>query len=566
MTGSQPIPTLDVWQILPNTDIVTLRYEGDKVVIIPDAVTCEVLLTSTDEGTVTYTSNYDLAQKGARLYYSLDGLNWKVFVIGVSEPLDLEDETGVIETEGDTPEALTLGGDDVSASEIGDRIYFELRNDTDVLARTTVPVVKDGQKGDKGDKGEKGENGKDGEPGIQGRDGLMVYPDGYFSAEKVYTATSETAPVVMYGLTDDQRRFYVLKRGKTYSAAEMPDNRKTPAGDVAYGGEDARWQVFDSFNAVFADIIMAEFAKLSSAVFYGDWMISQQGIEGYNTPSENYVKFKTGEFTPNFAVNFKTGAMTANTATIKGIIEATSGHIGGFTIGQGHIGVDTDLGYTDNEGMSLYSSFIKFSNADWSHLAMIGTNVLPSSSGLYAQARFENTEQNTLGTNYGILVYAENAENNIAVAAKGNIISDSLCGSYGYRPIDMSANTVTHRPFDANTWIIKCTVDDSHIALPDKNDVRGKLGIGTTTPFSVRITIIAAAGNTKNFKVQGRNTSIKNSSDIKFLDYDRYPYRLDNNGNQQLTDGLSMGAGDIAEFQLVFDGTTYNAYLLNYRT
>lgn len=30
--------------------------------------------------------------------------------------------------------------------------------------------------------------------------------------------------------------------------------------------------------------------------------------------------------------------------------------------------------------------------------------------------------------------------------------------------------------------------------------------------------------------------------------------------------GLAMSAGDIVEFQLIYDGTTYNAYYLNNRS
>lgn len=555
MTGSKELPTLNVWSIIPSDDIITLRYdENQNVTITPASVSCHVLLTSTD-GTQTFNSSLDLREKGVVLYYSLDGLNWKEFIIGAAEPLELEDSTGVIETEkGD--DVLTLGGDDVTAAQIGDRLYFELRDTDNVLARAIVPIVKDGEKGDKGDKGDQG---------IQGRDGLMVYPAGYFDATANYQATAETTPVVMY-----EDNYYVLKRGKGYNATAMPDNRKTPAGDVAYGGEDTRWQVFDKFNAIFADIIMADFAKLSSAVFYGDWLISQQG-KRYGSDSNEYQYFKDGSFIPNYAVNFKTGEIIANNATIRGTIDATSGKIGGFNIGSGFIGVDTDLSYTDNAGMSLFPSFIKFSNSDWSHLAMIGTNVLPSSLGLHAQARFENTEQNTLGTNYGILVYAENAENNIAVKAVGNVVSDSLCMSYGCRAIDMIKNTVVHRPYDANTWIIKSSVDDGHICLPDRTDVQRKLGISTSAEFSVRLTIIAQAGNSKNFKIQGRNNTIyslasDNTTKVYFLDKDIYPYRLNNNGVRQLSDGLAMGPGDIAEFQLVYSGGVYDAYLLNHRS
>lgn len=433
MTGGREEKELRIWIINPTANIISVR----RTEVRPEKVGCTVSLHSSDNSTRIFDSSYDLLLEGAKLVYSLDGLTWYDFVMGSTEPLDLEDGSGAIELENGTASdsILTVGGDDMPTSEIGDRIYFELREaDTGKpLAAAQVPVVKDGErapfqstvfirtntepakptggtyeapvptstpawsdaipegeavlwastrifddklqtewetprqmtdtatydvefsdidqdpgtpstaptkwydpvkdkatkdftkmlwraerqkkngtwgdwtivriKGEKGDPGEDGQDGQDGAPGIDGRDGLMVYPAGYFDAATTYRATSETAPVVKYG-----ENYYVLKRGATYSAASMPDNRKTPAADVANGGPLSCWQVFDTFNAIFADIIMADFAKLSSAVIYGDWMISQQG-ERNGAASTDYQYFKDGTFNPNFAVNFRTGEM-----------------------------------------------------------------------------------------------------------------------------------------------------------------------------------------------------------------------------------------------------------------
>lgn len=438
MIGTREEKELRLWTINPTASIISVR----KNEVRPETVGCTVSLHSSDNSTRTITSSYDLLQEGAKLVYSLDGITWSDFVMGVTEPLDLEDGTGAIELESGDDDILTVGGDDLATSEIGDRIYFELRDaDTDLmLAATQVPVVKDGADGPTGDwtsyafkqsntqpntptdtehtiptgwhdaptgtgkwwltkalingttqkpgtwcqpvqctaeDGKPGRytdfkyrtmlegrspfvntaerhpdgwsdtpptllfgyalwmiqaeidyenrligewstpvriSGEKGEPGTPGNDGLMVYPAGYFDATATYSATSETTPVVKY---DDN--YYVLKRGATYSAATMPDNRKTPAGDVAYGGADSRWQIFDKFNAIFADIIMADFAKLSSAVFCGDWMMSQQGIRNGKISNE-YQYFKDGSFVPNYSVNFRTGEMRAAAGVFSGSI------------------------------------------------------------------------------------------------------------------------------------------------------------------------------------------------------------------------------------------------------
>lgn len=454
-----------LWTISPSANIVSVR----KNEVRPERLSAAVMLNSSDNSLQVFTDNYSLLQAGAKLYYSIDGLAWEEFIIGIEEPLELEDESGVIELESSTgSDFLTVGGNDISTSEIGDRIFFELRDAStaDVLASTQVPVVKDGidgatgdwvsyafksgntkpatpsdtehtiptgwqdaptgtgrwwmskatigganqkpktawsepvqctaedgvagqytdfkyrkatgtaipalpgapspctdrnpegwsdtppalyagealwmiqadidhdnnvigqwslpvrisgEKGEPGADGQDGQDGQDGAPGIDGRDGLMVYPAGTYDPAITYTATAETAPVVMYA-----DNFYVLRRGATYKGESQADDRNTPALEVANapvndGKSTSRWQLFDKFNAIFADIVMADFAKLSSAVFYGDWMISQQGtIDG--TPSSEYQHFKDGSFVPTFSVNFRTGEINAASGVFSGAL------------------------------------------------------------------------------------------------------------------------------------------------------------------------------------------------------------------------------------------------------
>ena len=155
------------------------------------------------------------------------------------------------------------------------------------------------------------------------------------------------------------------------------------------------------------------------------------------------------------------------------------------------------------------------------------------------------------------------------MSAKGNIVTNNVNTEYGVKTITLSANTVSHEKFDQSTWLIKCTVEKGHICLPSHDDVRSALGIGENTPFSVRLRIIGDVSCTKTFRVQGRNTELfqmVNNEKYFFLDIADYPYRLDNNAVKQLTDGLEMAAGDVAEFQLVYDGATYNAYFVSHRS
>lgn len=558
MSGGVEVPKLSVWKIMPNTDIVTFRYDAEgNVTIEPNRVTCNVLLTDTEIGTKTYSSSLDLSTDyGVKLWYSIDGATWKEFVIGNIEPLETEDSK-VFEAEASTaesPQFLILGGDDVASELIGDRIYFELRNDSDVLARSVIPVVKDGR---------------------EGIDGIMVYPAGVYSADITYTADNETSPVVAY-----DGNYYMLIRGKSYNGATMPEGRRNPAEDVANGGDDVRWRLFEKFNAVFADVIMANFAKLGGAVFYGDYMFSQSGtingteVSGVDAEGKAYYRQFTdgvtyGTFLPYLMLNFKTGELNAEKGKFRGTIEAIKGSIGGFEIGDNRIGVSSEGNdyNVGNDGMGLCPSYILFRSNSNKTFTAIGSNVLPLSASTSANARFEHKEE-SYGTNFGVIIDVSGGLHNLAISANGSIVSDNLNTEYGLKVITLSANTVTHEQYDQSTYLIKSTVDSGHICLPDRREVQNSLGIGSSETFSVRIRIIAHAENTKNFYVQGRNTAIYRETDgVKtyFLDKDIYPYRLDNNGVRQLTDGLSMGPGDITEYQLVYDGTTYNAYLLNNR-
>lgn len=550
MSGKDEEISVELWQITPSTNIVSLRKDR----IEPSLVSCTVEKRST-QGNATYTTSYELAQAGYKLYYSLDGDERIEFIIGSDEPLETEagDEIELEDGSADAGLFLTLGGDDVDTSRIGDRIIFYLvRTDTGAVeTQVAVPVVKDGI----------------GEQGAQGR---LAYPAGIFNADTTYVCTSEKAPVVYYG-----EKYYVMVKTGSYRGSTAV--YKTPAADVAYNTEPY-WSLMSDYAAVFAEILFANFAKLGSAVFYGDYMFSQNGtlngreVSGVDASGVAYYKqFKdgvtSGTFIPNLMLNLLTGEVIANNATIKGTIDATAGKIGGFKIGNGYIGVDAKLGEDGgSEGMSLFPEFIKFANSDWSQVAMIGTNVMPASAGYPVVARFINKYSSVLGTNYGVLVSVSGALRNIALAGTGNIITDTLMSSYKMKTVTLKANTVTTETFDSNVWVVKCTTSGSHIALPRRSEVQGQLGIASSTPFSVRITILGDASTTTAFEVQGRNTAIKDSDGNYFLNNDQYPYRLNNSADSMTASGLAMSAGDIVEFQLIYDGTTYNAYYLNNRS
>jgi hypothetical protein len=251
------------------------------------------------------------------------------------------------------------------------------------------------------------------------------------------------------------------------------------------------------------------------------------------------------------------GLLIASNAEITGKVNATSGEIGGFEIGSGRIGVlDNDL----YNGLGLYNEFIKFSESGiW---AGIGTNVLPASTGLVAVGRLENQTKNSYGTNYGLVISVKNALNNIAIAATGDIICNGFMADYPFTIITPAANTI-HIPGDTTTpsmfkILAKFVNSNSGIGFPTRNSVASKLNISTTTPFAVKMIIIGSAATTQAGYIRGRNTETSG------METTQYAQRLNNDGGIE-TGKLGIAAGDVAEFMLVWDGSNYYAYLLNYR-
>lgn len=104
-------------------------------------------------------------------------------------------------------------------------------------------------------------------------------------------------------------------------------------------------------------------------------------------------------------------------------IYANMASIGGFTIENN--GIFSEKYTTGDSGAKffLYSQgengFLGFSSTNkW---VGIGLNVLPSTMGLSGLGRFENTENNPIDTNYGVMISVKNALYNQALVLTGNL-------------------------------------------------------------------------------------------------------------------------------------------------
>lgn len=294
------------------------------------------------------------------------------------------------------------------------------------------------------------------------------------------------------------------------------------------------------------------------------------GITGEGT-TDTSVRFWAGASKSNRATApyrvLQDGSFVATKGTITGTIYANAGTIGGFAIASGRIGVASSSGATTGSGFSLYSRFIKFSDSyRW---ASIGTNVLPSSTGIVGVGRFTNNTPNSFGTNYGILINVSGANTNIGIVSNGAIVSNSYIVDYGIAKLTPSSNNCLV-PGDATKPTLfklmpRFIYSNSGIGLPRRNSICTVLGISNSTAFAVRIVIICDRTSTQTGYVCGRNQFVKNSSGGNAMDSNYYPYRMGNNADTDMGK-WTMAKGDIREFLLVWDGSSgYYAYLLNIR-
>ena len=221
-------------------------------------------------------------------------------------------------------------------------------------------------------------------------------------------------------------------------------------------------------------------------------------------------------------------------------------------------------------------AYVIFRNDAHKCFAGIGGNVLPTSSGLKAVARFENEDTSDwweLNRNIATLFSAKNGRYNHAFLGSGNGNLDGWIGGYKYSKYNLtSANTIYSgysNLKDNNRWVIYSSVDNSGITLPKLSEVRDALSIGSSTKFCVEFTIIADL-DSRDFDIYGRNS--KKSSDNTYpWNTSEYPNLV--HWDNDHWDSLAMGAGDSLTVLLIYDSSkggskggyplTYTARIIN---
>lgn len=256
------------------------------------------------------------------------------------------------------------------------------------------------------------------------------------------------------------------------------------------------------------------------------------------------------------------GSIEAVNGTFRGHVYAEGGAIGGFSIGNGHIGgadviynEDGTIEVKDTEnGLFLYDDMIGFN--DKGRQAIFGTW---NNYGQPMLCRLVDTATDYnfdfgISPKYGIVFDIENSMNgNFAFAGKGSGVLNGAMDGYAYKKIALDkANTVFVGYMDlqaANRFIVKATQSSTVVALPKIWQVRDGLAIGKDTPFCMRITIIADIGSS-NYKVCGRYSQQDRKKEYPW-NTEELPVMVHWDGGHYET--LDMGKGDTLEVLLVYD-------------
>lgn len=270
------------------------------------------------------------------------------------------------------------------------------------------------------------------------------------------------------------------------------------------------------------------------------------------------------------------GSIEAVNGTFRGHVYAEGGAIGGFSIGNGHIGgadviynEDGTIEVKDTEnGLFLYDDMIGFN--DKGRQAIFGTW---NNYGQPMLCRLVDTATDYnfdfgISPKYGIVFDIENSMNgNFAFAGKGSGVLNGAMDGYAYKKIALDkANTVFVGYMDlqaANRFIVKATQSSTVVALPKIWQVRDGLAIGKDTPFCMRITIIADIGSS-NYKVCGRYSQQDSKKEYPW-NTEELPVMVHWDGGHYET--LDMGKGDTLEVLLVYDPDsteTLNGWLTKY--
>ncbi len=185
--------------------------------------------------------------------------------------------------------------------------------------------------------------------------GRLMVPCGNYGDQATYTCTASVAPLVYYKASGASTGYYyVMVQNVTWTYGTDADPQTDYVSNSPAGNNT--WERLQTVTYLFTQLLMADFGKIASAVFYEHLMFSQQGtIDGVDSPnyenlvtqSNGDVRENSGDFIPNIWMNFANGRAEFNNVNVKGTIRATKLYRSIQTLSvytNGSVYIDADAG------------------------------------------------------------------------------------------------------------------------------------------------------------------------------------------------------------------------------
>ena len=130
--------------------------------------------------------------------------------------------------------------------------------------------------------------GADGATGAKGDKGQIVYPMGVFKSDVSYSSDEYKTPYV-YDPTDGNY-YFMNWISSGWTGDNQPENINTPSKSYQVN-QGQFWMLMEGYDAIFANVGVIANGLIGSAVFNGDYMFSQQGIDANSNESSHYEYF-----------------------------------------------------------------------------------------------------------------------------------------------------------------------------------------------------------------------------------------------------------------------------------
>lgn len=242
---------------------------------------------------------------------------------------------------------------------------------------------------------------------------FISYPAGRYDPDTSYVCTEASGPFV-----EEDGQYYAMYKEGTWLGSSVG---RTPKEDYAQNGTKATWRLMDKYMALIVEMFFADYAKLGSAVFLGNYMFSQYGLRN-GVQSNAYQNFNPDDldaFRPNVYIDWLNGYMEVQNGNFNGHVSATSGTFGDFKIDGLYLVSSHTYSHGNKLGDGLFESWNGKNNESASNDSS-SSYICISSSG------------RQISSNYFLNGWAQNITKNFELIADNHAAYLALFG-YSYK-------------------------------------------------------------------------------------------------------------------------------------